>query len=50
VFGALIGGFLMTVIKTGSTHLGLPNWVQQIITGGIIVTAGAIDRLRRRRA
>lgn len=50
VLGALIGGFLMTVIKTGSTHLGLPNWVQQIITGAIIVTAGAIDRLRRRRA
>ena len=49
VFGALIGAFLMTVIKTGCTHLGLPNWVQEIITGGIIVAAGAIDRLRRRR-
>jgi ribose transport system permease protein len=49
VAGALIGGFLMTVIKTGCTHVGLPNWVQQILTGVIIVTAVAIDRFRRRR-
>jgi ribose transport system permease protein len=49
VAGALIGGLLMTVIKTGCTHLGLPNWVQELITGGIIVTAVAIDRFRRRR-
>lgn len=49
VAGALIGGFLMTVIKTGCTHLSLPNWVQELITGGIIVTAVAIDRFRRRR-
>ncbi len=49
VSGALIGALLMTVIKTGCTHLGLPNWVQELITGGIIVAAVAIDRLRRRR-
>jgi ribose transport system permease protein len=51
VAGALIGALLMTVIKTGCTHLGLPNWVQHIVTGGIIVAAVAValDRLRRRR-
>jgi ribose/xylose/arabinose/galactoside ABC-type transport system permease subunit len=49
VAGALIGALLMTVIKTGCTHVGLPNWVQQVVTGGIIVAAVAIDRLRRRR-
>jgi ribose transport system permease protein len=49
VAGALIGAFLMTVIKTGCTHLGLPNWVQELVTGAIIVTAVAVDRLRRRR-
>jgi ribose/xylose/arabinose/galactoside ABC-type transport system permease subunit len=49
VLGALIGGFLMTVIKTGCTHLGLPNWVQEVVTGGIIVTAVAIDRFRHKR-
>jgi ribose/xylose/arabinose/galactoside ABC-type transport system permease subunit len=47
--GTLVGALLMTVIKTGSTHLGLPNWVQQIVTGVIIVTAVAVDRVRRGR-
>lgn len=49
VAGALIGAFLMTVIKTGSMHLGWSNWVQEVVTGGIIVTAAAVDRLRRAR-
>jgi ribose transport system permease protein len=49
VAGAIIGGLLMTVIKTGCTHLGLPNWVQEVLTGCIIVAAVALDRLRRKR-
>ncbi len=47
--GALLGALLMTVIKTGCTHVGLPNWVQQIVTGVIIVAAASVDKLRRRR-
>jgi ribose transport system permease protein len=46
--GALIGGMLMTVIKTGCTHVGLPNWVEELLTGAIIVAAVGIDRLRAR--
>lgn len=49
VAGAILGALLMTVIKTGCTHVGLPNWVQEVLTGCIIVAAVAIDRLRRRR-
>jgi ribose/xylose/arabinose/galactoside ABC-type transport system permease subunit len=48
IAGAMIGALLMTVIKTGCTHVGLPNWVQEILTGVIIVVAVGIDRLRRR--
>jgi ribose/xylose/arabinose/galactoside ABC-type transport system permease subunit len=48
VAGTLLGALLMTVIKTGCTHVGLPNWVQEILTGVIIVVAVGIDRLRRR--
>lgn len=48
IVGAMIGALLMTVIKTGCTHVGLPNWVQEILTGGIIVAAVAIDRFRKR--
>ncbi len=47
VAGAIFGAMLMTVIRTGSTHLGIDNWVQQIVTGLIIVAAVAIDRARR---
>lgn len=48
VAGALLGALLMTVIKTGCTHVGVSNWVQEIVTGIIIVAAMLIDRLRRR--
>jgi ribose/xylose/arabinose/galactoside ABC-type transport system permease subunit len=48
IAGAMLGALLMTVIKTGCTHVGLPNWVQEILTGVIIVVAVGIDRLRRR--
>jgi ribose transport system permease protein len=50
IVGAMIGALLMTEIKTGCTHIGLPNWVQEIVTGAIIVVAVAIDRLRQPRA
>ncbi len=49
VAGALIGALLMTVIRTGCTHLGLPNWVQEHITGGIIIAAVAVAVIRFRR-
>ena len=48
IAGTLLGAALMTVIKTGCTHVGVPNWVQEILTGGIIVVAVALDRLRHR--
>ncbi len=50
IAGSLVGALLMTVIKTGCTHVGLPNWVQQILTGIIIIVAVGLDRLRQRRA
>jgi ribose/xylose/arabinose/galactoside ABC-type transport system permease subunit len=48
VAGTLLGALLMTVIKTGCTHVGLPNWVQEVVTGAIIVAAVGLDRLRSR--
>jgi ribose transport system permease protein len=49
IIGSVVGASLMTVITTGSTHLGLPNWVEEVVTGIIIVTAVALDRLRHRK-
>ena len=48
VLGSLIGAFLMAVIRTGAIHLGLRNWVQEVVTGAIIVIAVAVDRVRAR--
>ncbi|HEY3821245.1 MAG TPA: ABC transporter permease [Polyangiaceae bacterium] len=48
VAGSIIGAMLMAVIRTGCTFVGVHNWVQEIATGGIIVVAVAVDRLRHR--
>jgi ribose/xylose/arabinose/galactoside ABC-type transport system permease subunit len=29
--------------------MDMPNWVQEIVTGGIIILAVTLDRLRQRR-
>jgi len=47
VAGTLIGALLLTVIKAGCTHLGMQNWIQEILTGAIIVIAMTLDRLRQ---
>jgi ribose transport system permease protein len=49
VVGTVIGAAIMTIIQLGCTQKGLANWVQQIVTGGIIVAAVALDRVRSTR-
>ena len=49
VLGTVVGALIMTVIRSGCSQMGLPNWVQEIVTGGIIIIAVALDRLRHRR-
>ena len=49
VLGTMVGALIMTVIRSGCSQMGLPNWVQEIVTGAIIVLAVAVDRLRHRR-
>jgi ribose/xylose/arabinose/galactoside ABC-type transport system permease subunit len=49
VLGCLIGALIMQVIQSGCSQMGWPNWVQEIVTGVIIVVAVALDRLRHRR-
>ena len=48
--GSLLGALLMTVIRTGCLHAGLPNWVQEILTGASIIVAMGVYKVRRRRA
>jgi ribose/xylose/arabinose/galactoside ABC-type transport system permease subunit len=49
VAGTLIGAAIMTIIQIGCTQKGLASWVQQIVTGSIIVVAVALDRVRSTR-
>ena len=49
VAGALAGALLMTVIANGCTKLGMDNWVQEIVTGAIIIVAVLLDQLRHAR-
>lgn len=49
IFGSLVGAVIMTTIATGASQLEWPNWVQEIVTGAIIVAAVAFDRYRHRK-
>jgi ribose/xylose/arabinose/galactoside ABC-type transport system permease subunit len=46
VVGTIMGAAIMTIIQIGCSQKGLANWVQQIVTGAIIVAAVALDRVR----
>lgn len=50
VLGTVVGATIMALIQIGCSQKGLPNWVQQIVTGGIIVFAVALDHWRQRTA
>ncbi|TBW40861.1 ABC transporter permease [Siculibacillus lacustris] len=52
LYGPVIGAFLLGTILIGLTLLGISQFVQQILTGGILLAAVAYDRvlfLRRQR-
>lgn len=47
VFGSLLGAFCMALLANGCTLEGLPNYVQEMLVGAIILVAVAMDRWRR---
>lgn len=47
IFGTVLGALIMTVVDNGCTKVGLDNWVQEVVTGVIIVAAVALDRWRQ---
>ncbi len=48
ILGTMIGALIMTVVNNGCNKLGLANWIQEIVTGGIIIAAVTLDQVRRR--
>ncbi len=49
ILGTVAGVLLMSFLTNRADALGWPNYVQEIITGHIIIAAVLIDRLRARR-
>jgi ribose/xylose/arabinose/galactoside ABC-type transport system permease subunit len=49
ILGSLVGALIMTTVGNGCTKMELPNWVQEIVAGGIIVIAVSLDRFRHRK-
>lgn len=50
VLGTVLGATIMSLVAIGCSQYGLANWVQQIVTGTIIVLAVALDRWRQKSA
>ncbi|MBN1488873.1 MAG: ABC transporter permease [Phycisphaerae bacterium] len=49
VFGSLIGALIMAFLRVGCDQVGVPNWVQEMVIGAVIVLAVAMDQWRHRR-
>jgi ribose/xylose/arabinose/galactoside ABC-type transport system permease subunit len=48
VLGSLIGALIITILYMGGQQMGWPKWVQEMVIGGIIIAAVALDRARHR--
>jgi ribose transport system permease protein len=46
--GTLVGALIMAVLRNGCNMLGVPNYVQNIIIGVVIIGAVGIDSLKHR--
>jgi ribose transport system permease protein len=46
ILGSLAGALMMGAVANGCSLMGYDNWVQKIVTGGIILVAAGLDRLR----
>jgi ribose transport system permease protein len=49
ILGSIVGAFVMSFLSNGCNLAGVPNYMQEIIIGTIIIVAVAVDRLRHRK-
>jgi ribose transport system permease protein len=49
ILGSLIGALIMAVLRNGANQMNWHNYMQEIIIGGVIIIAVALDKLRQRR-
>ena len=48
ILGSIVGALIMSLLRNGTTQMGWPAYVEQIIIGVVIIAAVALDRLRHR--
>ena len=48
VTGSIVGALIMAILRNGCTLIGIPNYVQNIVIGSIIIIAVGIDRLKHK--
>ncbi|MCX7848376.1 MAG: ABC transporter permease, partial [bacterium] len=46
--GAVIGALIMAILRNGCNLTGIPNYVQNVVIGAVIIGAVALDRVRGR--
>ena len=49
ILGTFIGALTITILYMGGQQMGWPKWVQEMVIGGIIILAVALDRIRHRK-
>ncbi len=47
VMGSVVGALIMAVLRSGSSQMNWPNYVQEIIIGIVIILAVGLDKLRQ---
>jgi ribose/xylose/arabinose/galactoside ABC-type transport system permease subunit len=47
--GSIVGALLMALLRNGCNLVGIPNYVQNIVVGAIIIAAVGLDRVKHRR-
>tara|TARA_A100001037_G_C15118377_1_gene622541 strand:+ start:1014 stop:1937 length:924 start_codon:yes stop_codon:yes gene_type:complete len=47
IMGTMIGALIMAVLKSGSSQMNWPTYMQEIIIGVVIILAVALDRFRQ---
>ena len=50
IFGTVVGALIIGTLNAGAQQAGWEKWVQELIIGGVIIAAVALDQLRSRRA
>lgn len=48
VVGSVVGALIMAILRNGCNLVGVPNYVQNIVIGSIIIAAVGVDQLKRR--